>query len=75
MERKEFPPSTETIHFTQHQIKIIQIWAEQPSISQAAQKLNLSEHTVQTHLKRMRNKLGVSRSFDVYRYMKSRQLF
>lgn len=75
MEKKESPPSSETIHFTQHQIEIIKIWAEQPSISQTAHKLNLSEHTVQTHLKRMRNKLQVSRSFDVYLYMKSQQLF
>lgn len=75
MESRNNPPSSETIHFTPHQIKIIKTWAEQPSISHTAQKLNLSEHTVQTHLKRMRIKLEVSRTFDVYRYMKKHQLF
>lgn len=74
MERKEHTPSSETIAFTQHQVKIIRTWAEQPSILHAAQKLNLSEHTVQTHLKRMRSKLEVNRTFDVFLYMQEREL-
>ena len=74
MERKIQSPSSETIHFTQHQITIIKTWAEQPSISHTAHKLNLSEHTVQTHLKRMRHKLNVSRTFDVFRYMQKQKL-
>lgn len=74
MESNNLPPSSGTIEFTQHQIAIIRTWAEQPSILSAAQKLNLSEHTVQTHLKRMRGKLAVNRTFDVYLYMKKKCL-
>jgi DNA-binding CsgD family transcriptional regulator len=55
--------------FTEHQRAIIREWSRQPSIAAVAEALELSEHTVQTHLKRMRRKLGVNRTFDVYRYL------
>lgn len=60
--------------FTPFQIRIIELWAEQETISALAEKINRSEHTVQTHLKRMRKKINVSRTFDVYRYMVTNQL-
>lgn len=62
------------IHFTEHQILIIQMWAQYPKIKHIAEELELSEHTVQTHLKRLRRKLGVSRTFEVYRYLKEQEL-
>lgn len=69
-ENKESTP----IQFTDHQLLIIQLWSEKARISQVAEELDLSEHTIQTHLKRMRRKLGVRRTFDVYRYVKEREL-
>lgn len=71
-ERDQTQPASQ--QFTQHQITIMRIWAEQPGITHIAHKLNLSEHTVQTHLKRMRRKLGVSRTFDVYQYLQRHKL-
>lgn len=57
-----------TPEFTAHQLLVLKTWAEQPSIKRVAAELNLSENTVQTHLRRMRRKLGVSRTFDVWQY-------
>lgn len=60
--------------FTVHQLLILKTWADQPSIREVAVELNLSENTVQTHLRRMRKKVGVSRTFDVWQYVKERGL-
>ncbi|MCB0598280.1 MAG: hypothetical protein H6557_15150 [Lewinellaceae bacterium] len=60
--------------FTDHQLLILKTWAEQPSIGQVAAELNLAENTVQTHLRRMRSKLGVSRTFDVWQHVKEQGL-
>jgi len=59
-----------TIRFTDHQLKVLQCWADSATIAEAATKLRISENTMQTLLKRMRKKLGVTRTFDVYRYVK-----
>lgn len=60
--------------FTSHQREIIREWSRQPSIVAVAEALGLSEHTVQTHLKRMRRKLGVNRTFDVYLHLNKENL-
>ena len=60
--------------FTADQLLILKTWAEQPGIRQVAAELNLAENTVQTHLRRMRSKLGVSRTFDVWQHVKEQGL-
>lgn len=57
------------VRFTAHQITIIQKWADCASVAKAAEELNIQPATLETHLKRLRRKLGVHRTFDVYRYM------
>lgn len=61
------------ITFTAHQRKIIQAWAKYPTIAEASKKLKISEHTFQTHLRRLRRKINVTRTFDVYTYMQKHQ--
>lgn len=60
--------NTKLIPFTDRQLEILQLWSEQPKIKNIGEVLGISESTVQTQLKRMRNKLNVSRTFDVYKY-------
>lgn len=62
------------VEFTGHQLSILRLWAEQDSIAAIARALELSEHTVQTHLKRMRRKLKVNRTFEVYKYAMDKKL-
>lgn len=55
--------------FTDKQLEIIRCWSELPNEAAIAEALGLSEHTVHTHLRRMRAKLGVSRTFEVYKHL------
>lgn len=66
--------NTERVKFTTRQRTIVKAWAEHPTIAQASRHLNISEHTFQTHLRRMRRKINVGRTFDVYEYMKKHQI-
>lgn len=74
MKRQDEKNAGQEEEFTTRQLLILQLWAEHSKIRNIADELGLSEHTVQTHLKRMRRKLGVHRTFDVYKYAKERQL-
>lgn len=60
---RTFPKSKD---FTPNQINILRLWAQKPGIAQVASELGLSLNTVQTQLSRMRKKLGVNRTFEVY---------
>ena len=68
---QQFPPSPRpgVAKFSARQVEVMIHWVHIPSASEAARALNIAEDTYRTHLKRMRGKLGVSRTFDVYRYM------
>ncbi len=55
--------------FTEKQIEVIRRWSELPNEAAVAVALGLSEHTVHTHLRRMRAKLGVRRTFEVYKHL------
>lgn len=59
----------QTAGFTDRQKEVIRCWAREKSIPAAAKELAISEHTLNTHLKRMRRKLGVHRTFEVYLYL------
>jgi DNA-binding CsgD family transcriptional regulator len=68
------PGNKENVYFTKRQLAILRSWADSPTIASAAERLHISEHTVQTILKRMRKKLDVSRTFDVYKYAVEEEL-
>ena len=57
------------IQFTDRQLHVIECWANFGSVTEASRVLGISENTFQTHLKRLRTKVAVSRTVDVYRYM------
>lgn len=57
------------ISFTPHQIRVVDNWARLKSSASAAEALGIKEQTVLTHLRRMRLKLGVKRTVDVYIHM------
>lgn len=67
---KEENMSSNKIHFTEHQLRILQLWEECATTKDIAAKLKISPHTVVTHLRRMRKKLGVNRTFEVYLFLK-----
>ena len=58
----------EQVTFTAHQLLILELWAENTNLEQVATQMGLSLHTVHTHLKRMRKKLGVGRTFELWKY-------
>ena len=57
------------VKFTDRQIEIIKCWIKYKSAAQAAEQLEIKEDTFHTHLKRLRRKLAVHRTVDVYVYM------
>ena len=61
--------SMSRVLFTDWQVAIIEHWAEAGTATEAARCLSISENTFQTHLKRLRRKVKVNRTVDVYRYM------
>lgn len=60
--------------FSDRQVEIISEWETAKSASEAADNLGISEHTYKTHLKRMRAKLSVNRTFEVFRHLQERGL-
>lgn len=58
-----------SVSFTEWQVKIMRYWGNTDTVQDAADQLKISLHTLQTHLKRMRRKVGVKRTFDVYLYL------
>lgn len=74
IENKQPSPNKKPIRFTDRQRNIMKAWAEHSTIATASRELNISEHTFQTHLRRMRKKIEVPRTFEVYEYMKNNQI-
>jgi len=69
-----FKPSSSHIEFSPRQIEVMKFWAETDSTAEAANHLGISEHTYVAHLKRLREKVGVSRTFHVFYYLQKRGL-
>lgn len=61
--------------FTKRQLEVIEAWSVCATIAEAAQHLKVSEHTVHTHLRRLRAKLQVHRTVDVYLYLLNNAYF
>ena len=62
------------IEFSPRQIEVMKLWAETDSTAQAADLLGISEHTYKAHLKRLREKVGVIRTFHVFYYLLKKEL-
>lgn len=60
--------------FTEWQVNVIKSWSKYETISEAAEELGISEHTLNTHLKRMRKKLNVTKTFQVYKLLHQQDL-
>lgn len=54
---------------TPRQVEVMAAWAKYATKAELAQQLGISEHTVHTHLRRLRTKLKVQRTLDVYVYL------
>lgn len=74
IEKKPQSKKQSPVNFTSRQIRVIEAWAKYPTIAIASEELKISEHTFQTHLRRMRKKIKVTRTFDVYNYLKKNEL-
>lgn len=57
--------NTQALCFSKRQLEVIQVWAEMDSLALAARRLNISVRTMETHLRNMRQKIGVRRTIDV----------
>ncbi len=58
--------------FTTRQLLILQLWAEKQSIIDIAHELGVSKNTVSTQLGRLRRRLGVNKTFLVYKFVKDK---
>jgi DNA-binding CsgD family transcriptional regulator len=56
------PPS-----LTPREREVLQTWGKFLSVQSVARELRMSEHTVNTHLKRTRKKLGVKKTLWAWR--------
>jgi DNA-binding NarL/FixJ family response regulator len=61
--------------FTKRQIEVMEAWSACTSMAEIADHLEVSEHTVHTHLRRLRAKLKVHRTVDVYLYLLRHEYF
>lgn len=61
----------EATKFTDHQLQVLKAWSEATTVHQVANKFGITHHTVDTLLKRMRKKIGVHRTVDVYIYARN----
>lgn len=53
---------------TDRELIVLKHWSELATEDAIADALSLSPHTIHTHLRRMRKKLNVRRTFDVYKH-------
>lgn len=70
----EIIPEILNVKFTERQLHIIKCWSEVGGEKEIAKVLGISVNSVHTHLRRMRKKLVVNRTFDVYKYAKDNDL-
>ncbi len=63
---------TEVSCFSSRQLEVLKTWEETDSIALAANRLNISTRTMETHLRNMRRKVGVRRTMDVLLLAKER---
>jgi DNA-binding NarL/FixJ family response regulator len=66
---KQSTASSNPCRFSKKQLEVMRAWSECPDPSVIARQLHISEHTVQTHLKRIRRKAGVHRTVEAWMRM------
>jgi|GEM_PF-1887286 len=71
MKSSPLSPSSASFVFSKRQLEVIAAWGVCPDPAKVAQQLDMSVHTVQTHLKRMRRKIGVHRTVEVWLWLQS----
>lgn len=54
---------------TQREREVLKLWGEYMNVARIAEELQVSVHTVQTHLKRTRKKMGVSKTIWAWRQL------
>lgn len=59
------------VKFTKNQMSIISLWGDGNHPQEIAQKMGISVNTILVQLQRMRNKLRVHRTLEVYLYVKN----
>jgi DNA-binding CsgD family transcriptional regulator len=60
--------NTPDVVFSKRQLDVLTCWGEVGGEAAIAKELNISPHSVHTHLRRVRAKLKVNRTFDAYKY-------
>lgn len=60
------------VTFSERQLEVLACWGEVAGEAAIAEELNISPHSVHTHLRRIRAKLKVNRTFDAYKYALNR---
>jgi DNA-binding CsgD family transcriptional regulator len=71
---KRFIPflQPQTSILSKREIQVLSIWERVDSVSVAAQQMNISTRTLETHLRNVRQKLKVKRSMDAVLYAKGK---
>lgn len=54
---------------TQREREVLKLWGTYMNVVRIAEELQVSVHTVQTHLKRTRKKMGVSKTIWAWRQL------
>lgn len=54
---------------TQREREVLKLWGTYMNVARIAEELQVSVHTVQTHLKRTRKKMGVSKTIWAWRQL------
>lgn len=54
--------------FSKRQLDVIESWGKSFDPEAVAQELGIKVNSIQTHLRRMRKKLGVKRTVEVWEY-------
>lgn len=57
-----------TVTFSERQLEVLACWGEVAGEEIIADRMGVSKHTVHTHLRRARQRIGAKRTFDAYKY-------
>jgi DNA-binding CsgD family transcriptional regulator len=68
MKNKRNKRALPDVTFTERQLEVLACWGEVAGEAAIAEVLEISTHSVHTHLRRARAKLKVNRTFDAYKY-------
>jgi len=64
------PLNYPAIKFSKRQLEVIGFWGKSFDPVLVAREMEIKVSTVQTHLRRMRKKIGVKKTIEVWEYVK-----